>query len=157
MNNQAYIFTIFILNGFLIGILFDIFRVLRKSFKTSDIITYIEDIVFWILTGVSLLFTIFRFNNGELRAYIFVGILLGILIYMLLFSKTFIKISVSIINTIQKVFVTIIINPIKYIMGILRKLIFRPISFVFINIRKIMSKIKINLIKTYKKPKKLQE
>ena len=53
--NQAYIFLIFVINGFLIGILFDIFRILRKSFKTKDIITYIEDILFWILTGLLLL------------------------------------------------------------------------------------------------------
>lgn len=47
--NQAYLFLIFILNGLLIGILFDFFRILRKSFKTPDFITYIQDICFWIL------------------------------------------------------------------------------------------------------------
>ena len=46
MQNQAFTFIIFILNGFIIGILFDIFRILRKSFKTPDSITYIEDIIF---------------------------------------------------------------------------------------------------------------
>ena len=40
MNNQAYLFLIFSLNGFIIGVLFDFFRILRKSFKTKDIITY---------------------------------------------------------------------------------------------------------------------
>ena len=56
--NQGYIFVIFILNGFLIGILFDIFRILRKSFKTKDIVTYIEDILFWIITGIFLLYSV---------------------------------------------------------------------------------------------------
>ena len=41
--NQANLFLIFTINGILIGLLFDIFRILRKSFKTPDIITYIED------------------------------------------------------------------------------------------------------------------
>ena len=63
MDNQAYSFIVFILNGILIGLLFDIFRILRKSFKTPDFITYIEDILFWILTGIITLYFIFIFNN----------------------------------------------------------------------------------------------
>ena len=46
VENQAYLFLIFIINGIVIGLLFDIFRILRKSFKTSDIITYVQDILF---------------------------------------------------------------------------------------------------------------
>ena len=32
MQNQAYTFIIFVLNGFIIGILFDIFRIPSKKF-----------------------------------------------------------------------------------------------------------------------------
>ena len=53
--NQANLFLIFVINGILIGVLFDIFRILRKSFKTSDVITTIEDILFWIITGIIIL------------------------------------------------------------------------------------------------------
>ena len=84
MQNQVYIFIAFILNGFLIGIIFDCFRILRKSFKTPDIITYIEDIAFGIITGLLLLFSIMKFNNGELRVYLFLGILLGLILYLLI-------------------------------------------------------------------------
>ena len=91
--NQAYIFLIFVINGFLIGILFDIFRILRKSFKTKDIITYIEDILFWILTGLLLLYSIFTFSNGELRLYMFLGVFIGCILYMILISQYFIKIN----------------------------------------------------------------
>jgi len=73
--SQAHLFYIFILTGILIGIIFDIFRVLRKSFKTSDLITYIEDIIFWLLSGSLLFFTIYKFNNGEVRNYVLLGII----------------------------------------------------------------------------------
>lgn len=33
MNNQAYLFVIFIINGALVGFLFDIFRIIRKRLK----------------------------------------------------------------------------------------------------------------------------
>lgn len=135
MENQTYLFIIFILNGFLIGILFDIFRILRKSFKTSDFLTSIEDIIFWILTALIILYSVFRFNNGKLRAFIFVGIAFGVFIYILAFSKIFIKINLYIIKFIKKIVHYLVIIPASFIFKIL-KIIFKPTSFIIINIRK---------------------
>ena len=75
VTNQIYLFLIFIVNGILIGLLFDFFRISRKVFKTSDKVTYVEDVLFWILTGFIVLYSIFVFNNGELRLFMFLGIL----------------------------------------------------------------------------------
>ena len=121
--NQIYSFVIFIINGLIIGILFDIFRISRKTFKTSNIVTYIEDIIFWILTGVILLFSIFTFNNGEIRGYIFLGIITGIIFYMLFFSKYFIKINVKIINIIKHIIssiIKILFYPLKILINFLK-------------------------------------
>ncbi len=138
--NQANLFLIFTINGILIGLLFDIFRILRKSFKTSDIITYCEDLLFWILTGLLLLYSIFTFNAGEIRFYMFLAVFCGCIIYMLLFSKYFIEINVKIILTIKKIITTIfsvIILPIETILKLVKKLLFKPIHFITINIKKI--------------------
>lgn len=104
ITNQAYLFLIFIVNGLIIGLLFDIFRILRLSFKTKDFVTYIEDIVFWILTGFIVLYSVFVFNNGEIRFFIFLGIALGVLLYMTIFSSSIIKSSVFVIDIFKKVF-----------------------------------------------------
>ena len=72
--SQSHLFYIFVLTGILIGIIFDIFRILRKSFKTPDFVTYIEDIIFWILCGILLFYTVYKFNNGEIRSYVLLGI-----------------------------------------------------------------------------------
>ena len=79
ITNQGYIFLIFILNGILIGLLFDVFTISRKTFSTKDFITYIEDILVWIITGILVLYSVFRFNNGEIRLYMFVAILMGVI------------------------------------------------------------------------------
>ncbi len=142
-GNQTYLFIIFTIVGIIIGILFDIFRILRKSFKTKDIVTYIEDILFWILTGIIILFSMYRFSNGELRFFMIIGILMGTLIYMITFSKYIIKISVFIINLIKK----IIVYPIKVVKRILKKIIFRPIFIICINFKKNI----INFVKKIKK------
>lgn len=156
VTNQAYLFLIFSLNGFAIGLLFDFFRILRKSFKTSDIITYIEDIVFWTLSGIIVLYSIFIFNNGEIRIYMFLAILLGIIIYMLLLSSYIIKINVFIINKIKKA-IKLIINtikiPLNLILRVIKRILFKPVSFIFINFSKSMKNIKINLKDITKKCK----
>lgn len=158
LENQAYLFVIFILNGFLIGILFDIFRILRKSFKTKDWITYVQDILFWIITGFIILYSIFKFNNGELRGFIFIGIFIGLSIYLLLFSKIFIRINLFIINIIKWTLYFIIIIPLKAIFSVVKKIIFKPISFIIINFKKsgcsILSNLKIKLKNLHNKNKK---
>ena len=134
-QSQAYAFAIYILSGLLIGIFFDIFRIHRRSFETSDLITCIQDIAFWLITGLFLLYVIFKFNNGELRWYIFLGAALGIVLYMLIFSKHFIKINVAIITFVKNIFIYIwkfVSIPLIW----LKKLIFKPIFFMFINVRK---------------------
>ena len=131
------------LTGVIIGLLFDFFRVLRKSFKTSDIITYIEDILFWILTGILILFSIWYFNNGEIRLFMFFGIIIGVMIYMLTLSSIIIKIIYLILDILKKVMnklLKVLELPLKAIMSIFRK-IYTVIDKVFMkNVKKIRNK-----------------
>ncbi|MBP3831841.1 MAG: spore cortex biosynthesis protein YabQ [Clostridia bacterium] len=142
-GNQTYLFIVFTIVGIIIGILFDIFRILRKSFKTKDIVTYIEDILFWILTGIIILFSMYKFSNGELRFFMIIGIIMGTLMYMITFSRYVIKISVFIIKIIK----TIIVYPVKVVEKILKKIIIRPIFIICINFKKNF----INFVKKNKK------
>ena len=118
-QDQAYLFIVFSLTGVVIGILFDFFRILRRSFKTSNIITYVEDVLFWILTGVLILYNIWYFNNGEIRIYMFLGIIMGLLIYMLTLSS----IIVSLFSKILKMLIRILEIPFKTIISIFHKII----------------------------------
>ena len=155
--NQANLFLIFAINGVIIGLLFDIFRILRKSFKTSDIITIIEDILFWILTGFIILYSIFVFNNGEIRFFMFIGIFLGVMLYMLLLSRYIIKVSVTIISVVKKVLgfiFKILIFPIQSMYKITKNLLKKPIVFCFINLKKTIRQITTKIFKNKKKKEK---
>lgn len=157
ITNQAYLFLIFVVNGIVIGLLFDIFRILRRSFKTSDFITYIEDILFWILTGLTILYSIFVFNNGEIRLFMFLGIAIGITMYMLMLSSIIIKTNVAIINFFKKILLAIfniIKLPFKYFLKLIKKLFLKPVSFIIINIRKNTTNMYNNLTKMTKNNKK---
>lgn len=146
--SQAYLFLIFSIDGILIGLLFDFFRILRKSFKTPDVITYIEDIVFWFLTGLIILYSIFTFNNGELRAYIFIAILIGVMLYILALSKYIIKLNVTIINLVKVITVKIIkvlVIPFKVIHNLLQKTLFRPFYSLYMKIHNKLTNFAKNL------------
>ena len=118
-QNQAYLFLVFSLTGVVIGILFDLFRILRRTIKTSNIITYIEDVLFWILTGLLILYNIWFFNNGEIRIFMFLGVILGVLIYMSTLSNIIIKVFTKILQTIIKVLEL----PFKTLKNIFKKII----------------------------------
>lgn len=139
--HQLFNLFVFTLTGIIIGTLFDVFRIIRKSFKTSDIITYIEDALFWILAGCILLFTIFTFNNGEIRIYIFIGLIIGIILYLLTISKIFIKISTSILSFLKKVIYIPIYNAFKFINKIIINPIYTTLKNIIVKFTKKISKI----------------
>ncbi len=116
VENQALIFIVFTFTGILLGILFDFFRVFRRTFNTIDIITYLEDILYWILAGIIVLYNIWFFNNGEIRFFMIIGIVMGAIIYSLLFSPILIKIE------------TMILTKLKYIIMFFYKIIIIPIE-----------------------------
>ena len=117
-QNQAYLFLVFSLTGVIIGILFDFFRILRKTIKTPNIITYIEDVLFWILTGVLILYNIWYFNDGEIRIFMFLGIILGALIYMSILSN----IVILVLTKILQIIIKILEIPFKLIKSVVTKI-----------------------------------
>ena len=154
VTNQVYLFLIFIINGILIGLLFDFFRISRKVISTNDFITYLEDILFWILTGFIILYSIFIFNNGELRLFVFLGILMGVLFYMFFMSSYIIKINIKIINIIKKV-LNVFLTPFKFIWHIIKKILLKPVTFLIINIRKSSTNFAIKIYNRLKKKQNL--
>ena len=145
--NQLQLFIIFLIDGIIIGVIFDIFRILRKTFKHKDYIIYIQDILFWFITGLILLYSTFVFNAGELRAFMIVSSVLGFFIYLFTLSKIFIKINVKIILLIKKIVIQIlriIAIPIKKLIALFRKLFMKPVTFLVINLKKTIKGVKMS-------------
>ena len=133
---QLYNFFIFIILGMLVSFIFDFFRALRKTFKTNDVITYIEDILFWIISGFLIMSSIFKFNDGEIRFYLFVGLLLGIFIYIILLTK--------LINKILE----ILMKPIKGVLNIIISIFKRFYNFITNYLKKCKNKSKKSIQKS---------
>ena len=72
--SQEQVFILFFIIGAIIGVIFDFFRVIRKTFKVPDYITFIQDILFFILSGIIIIYGIIILNNGEIRLFLFLAI-----------------------------------------------------------------------------------
>lgn len=154
-SNQFGLFLMYISTGILISLLFDIFRASRRTIKTSDIVTYIEDIIFWILATLLLLYITFILNSGNIRLFNFIGLALGGILYYFTVSKYFIKIMVTILNFTKKVFLKIfsfIFIPLKLFLKFNKKLFcvicinLQKVTNIFNKIPKI-TKNKKNIVK----------
>lgn len=139
------LFAIYFLTGIAISILFDFFRSIRKTTKNTNISTYIEDILFWIISFTIILIVMFKFNNLQIRGYLIIAFLLGGVSYYITISTFIIKINVKILNILKRV--------VKFINKLFLKLIGRPILFIFINCKNFIKSSKIKKIKRKNKEK----
>ena len=128
MLDQLYIVISFFFSGIIIGILFDLFRSTRRSFKIPNIIIYIEDTLFWILTGLIIILTIFICTDGQIRLYMILILITGAFIYFSLVSKFVIIINVKLLNLVQSI-IHFITQPFKLILNFIKNNIkFKKIS-----------------------------
>lgn len=99
--NQGQEFLCYIVVGVVVCFIFDIFRSSRYVFKTSDLITHIEDGIFLSLSALIIVSSILFISSGMLRFYIILAIGFGILVYSLTISKVCVIMFKSIFKAIR--------------------------------------------------------
>lgn len=120
--NQVYVFLWSIAGGAIIALIYDLFRIKRKTVKTGIVAIYFEDLIYWIIVAVIMFAVIYHSNEGEIRGFIFIGTILGVTLYALLFSKIITKLVIFIIKLIFQILKKlwkIVIFPFKLIFKIL--------------------------------------
>lgn len=96
--NQTHVFISFIFIGIIISFIFDLFRLIRISYKFSNISVILQDTLFWLLSGIIIIYSILILNSGEIRVYLFFSMFLGIVIYTCFISTYIIKIGNKILH-----------------------------------------------------------
>ena len=102
MLNDLYVLFVFALAGIVIGLIFDVFRIARRAFKTPNIITYIEDFIFWIISGFIIIYVQYVYAKGETRLYLILTLIIGVLFYYLTISKIIMSANIKLINFFKK-------------------------------------------------------
>lgn len=122
-THQALVFSLCIAGGFILGVLFDIFRIIRRAVNAGNVVTGVLDFLFWVLAAVLVFGTIFIINNGEVRAYEFLALALGLVLYFVCISRAFVRFSLFLIKWTKKIVTAvcrILFFPVKWILKALR-------------------------------------
>jgi spore cortex biosynthesis protein YabQ len=132
LASQVTTFVMTIMTGALLGVLFDLYRVLRRSHNPSAVCTWFTDLLYW-LVATTVIFIALVFSNwGELRFYVFIGILSGLGLYynwlsiytIRLFAHG-IRLIVSTIGLLRKIVSNVLFRPTRYCM----RMICWPVAF----------------------------
>jgi len=145
--DQSFIFICCIACGVIIGILFDIFRIIRQIVPAGTTITFIEDLIFWVITLVVVCYFALTLNYGVIRWYMFASMGIGAVMYFLSLSRIVMLFSMLVIMLIKKVIsfiVKILLIPLKLIAKIIKKPLFFVISISKKSIKKLINKLKFN-------------
>ena len=76
---QALIY--FLISGILLTAIYDLLRVVRRIIPHSGLVIGIQDLIFWIASGLFLFRQIFLKCDGSIRSFAVLGTILGAVVY----------------------------------------------------------------------------
>ncbi|PRR77196.1 Spore protein YabQ [Clostridium liquoris] len=102
INHQVKLLVFSLASGMITGVLFDIYRIIRGLENPNRVITFIEDTLFWILTGILVFVFLLYTNYAYVGFYVYLFIAIGIYLYMKLISDFFIAIQYGFLKSLGK-------------------------------------------------------
>ncbi len=145
-SEQTVIFLSSLGVGFLLGVLYDVFRTIRLSITKSRTATIIFDILYFLTFGFLSYIFILALNKGEIRSYIIIGEIIGAVFYYFSFGIVAVKLTdkfVAIVKRIKTFIFTVVSFPFK--------LSYRLFHRAFLKISKIFKKTEKKSTKMRKK------
>ena len=80
-----------VLSGIILLIVYDVIRIIRRVIKHAWFFVALEDLIFWLLSGLFIFRMMYEMNNGTIRGFAVLGMLLGMIIYNQSLSPFFVK------------------------------------------------------------------
>lgn len=105
---ELHFFAFCILWGGLVLIAYDALRIIRRLIKHGTFLLTVEDLIFWIITGIFIFTMIYRQNNGIIRGFAVMGMTAGMLLYHIIIKDHLVNIVVKGIRILLKPFVAVL-------------------------------------------------
>jgi spore cortex biosynthesis protein YabQ len=87
LEEQLKLFSLAIASGFFLVFCYNVYQVIRNILKLKKTGTIIGDLLFWLILTPLVFIFLFPGNQGEIRFFIFFGLVLGALLYLKFFSR----------------------------------------------------------------------
>lgn len=91
LKNEFAVLCVCLISGALTGVLYDVFRIIRKGRKTSAFLVFIQDLLFWICDAFLVFYGLYITCGGVIRWYDIPFMIPGFLIYYFTVSRFFVK------------------------------------------------------------------
>lgn len=108
--NEIYFFGCCVLTGIAVISVYDILRIFRRVVKHGVVAIGIEDFIYWVGSSFFVFHIIYIRNDGIIRGFAILAIVLGMLIYNVTISQILVKYISLVIKTI----IGVIAAPIKW-------------------------------------------
>ena len=128
--------------GIVAGLVYDLFRILRRVQKNGYAAVFLQDTLFWIVCAGLALWTVFFMNDGQLRFYEFFAMLLGLCLYLYGMSAWVVKLFVCLLRVLKKVLVTVL-KLVLFPFLFLLRLFFRPFLRIKVKISRKIVKFRL--------------
>lgn len=76
-----------VLSGLALGVLYDLYRVLSDRLNIRNWVMAILDIMYWLVGTVLVFRMLYASNHGQVRLFIFIGLVVGVLFYFSFLSR----------------------------------------------------------------------
>lgn len=143
--------------GMVLLIIYDVLRILRRVIKHNAFVISIQDIIYWVVSSVLIFHMMYNQNNGIIRGFAILAMLLGMIIYHIIFSDFLVDgisgIINKVISTIYKIIrkiIHILLSPFRFI-GKKLMIFFR---FIFKKLKK-LGRFILNRLKKIRKSDKI--
>lgn len=155
--HEFYFFLMSVFYGMLIFFLYDCIRIVRRIIPHIGFLVGLEDIIFWVISGIMMFQMMYKQNNGIIRGFVIVGISIGMVIYLHLFSNLLVNGMTKIIKTILHIIKKIIIILLKpfiwfgkrivWILSFVGRKVQKIIKFMMKPLKKSLKTVKISFTK----------
>lgn len=113
MNHELAFFFQSVLWGACLLFFYDLLRIGRRLFPRGAFFVSVEDLLYWTMCGVFLFGKMYQANEGSIRAYAVVAVVLGMVLYANSISAKFVQTAVKILEI-----------PIKFLNSVEKRLLF---------------------------------
>ncbi len=137
-------FLISVLWGGILLVAYDVLRIIRRIIRHGAILIAIEDLIYWLAASLFIFSMIFQENNGIIRGFSIIGMLLGSILYHFGISELLVKAVTKLIQTLLSPFKAVF-NQMKRILKSLLKRCASTINKILFRLKKRKKSGKITL------------
>lgn len=121
LNTQTQYFLLGFGFGFLLGVLYDVFRILRLLLHVRKRMTVLFDILYGLLCTLLTFLYFLTFHNGKILFFVLAAELLGFLVYYFSLGVVAMRISSVVVRALERFF-HLLYQPFRWLFRLLHKI-----------------------------------